>query len=41
MTCCIWYGLALAVMQTADRPDVSGYNYRVTWSVEDGRFVAT
>ena len=28
-------------MHTADRPDVSHYTYRVTWSAEDGEFVAT
>ncbi|MGI8536870.1 MAG: type II toxin-antitoxin system HicB family antitoxin [Mycobacteriales bacterium] len=28
-------------MQTVVRPDVSHYTYRVTWSAEDGEFVAT
>ena len=28
-------------MQTVARPDVSHYTYRVTWSAEDGEFVAT
>jgi predicted HicB family RNase H-like nuclease len=28
-------------MQTVVRPDVSHYIYRVTWSAEDGEFVAT
>ena len=28
-------------MQTAARPDVSHYTYRVTWSAEDGEFLAT
>lgn len=28
-------------MQTETRVDVSHYNYRVTWSAEDGEFVAT
>jgi predicted HicB family RNase H-like nuclease len=29
------------VMETIQGPDVSRYTYRVTWSVEDGEFVAT
>jgi len=28
-------------MQTADRPEVSHFTYRVTWSAEDGEFLAT
>lgn len=28
-------------MQALDRRDVSRYTYRVTWSAEDGEFVAT
>ncbi|WP_296603588.1 type II toxin-antitoxin system HicB family antitoxin [Nocardioides sp.] len=28
-------------MQTDTRPDVSHYTYRVSWSAEDGEFVAT
>ena len=28
-------------METIQGPDVSRYTYRVTWSVEDGEFVAT
>lgn len=28
-------------METADKVDVSHYAYRVTWSAEDGEFVAT
>ena len=28
-------------MQSVARPDVSHYTYRVTWSAEDGDFVAT
>jgi predicted HicB family RNase H-like nuclease len=28
-------------METIQRPDVSRYTYRVTWSVEDNEFVAT
>ncbi len=28
-------------MQTAVRPDMSHYTYRVTWSAEDDEFVAT
>ena len=28
-------------MQTVARPDVSHYTYRVTWSAEDGEFLAT
>ena len=28
-------------MKTIQRPDVSRYTYRVTWSVEDHEFVAT
>ena len=29
------------VMETVARPDVTRYTYRVTWSAEDGEFVAT
>lgn len=29
------------VMQPVDRPEVSHYTYRVTWSAEDGEFLAT
>ncbi|GAA4670321.1 type II toxin-antitoxin system HicB family antitoxin [Phytohabitans rumicis] len=28
-------------MQTVDRPEVSHFTYRVTWSAEDGEFLAT
>ncbi|ROO51159.1 putative HicB family RNase H-like nuclease [Micromonospora sp. Llam0] len=28
-------------MQSADRPEVSHFTYRVTWSAEDGEFLAT
>ncbi|WBB97774.1 MULTISPECIES: type II toxin-antitoxin system HicB family antitoxin [unclassified Solwaraspora] len=28
-------------MQSADRPKVSHFTYRVTWSAEDGEFLAT
>ena len=28
-------------MQTVAHPDVSHYTYRVTWSAEDGEFLAT
>lgn len=28
-------------MPTVDRPEVSHYTYRVTWSAEDGEFLAT
>jgi len=28
-------------MQTVARPEVSHYTYRVTWSAEDGEFLAT
>lgn len=28
-------------MQTVPRPEVSHYTYRVTWSAEDGEFLAT
>ncbi len=28
-------------MQTFPRPEVSHYTYRVTWSAEDGEFLAT
>jgi predicted HicB family RNase H-like nuclease len=28
-------------MQTAAQPDVSHYTYRVTWSADDGEFLAT
>ncbi|KXK59659.1 hypothetical protein AWW66_23085 [Micromonospora rosaria] len=28
-------------MRSVDRPEVTHYTYRVTWSAEDGEFVAT
>lgn len=28
-------------MPTVDRPEISHYTYRVTWSAEDGEFLAT
>jgi predicted HicB family RNase H-like nuclease len=28
-------------MQTVARPDISHYTYRVTWSADDGEYVAT